>query len=157
MQEEFDYVMALKTQSMGDAEMTGLLRGVFIGTKKYMFFIPYEGYSATERMQETLTITMEGMTMGDFLSHKVNESRMSISDFERYMLGVFYEEMPQMHVLSLADDCQQIKVKAGWFSSSVFYNQSNKSIGGWILFVHSLGKDKKKVRSFYENHPKLDK
>lgn len=158
MQEKINYMIVERSQSVGSgrAGLQALNDGVFIGTKKYMFFIPAKMQDMDTRSVTTSTFYYAGMDITSFLSQKVKEEGLTVDEFENFMITKLGKEMDSLQILSLENDIEQFKVNAGFFGSGILLNKTSRKVG-WSIFVNKLGKKKHDVKQFYINHPKLAK
>ncbi len=156
MQENVNYVIVENSQSTGSggAGLQALNDGIFIGTKKYMFFIPAKMQDMDTRKITTSTFFYEGMDITSYLSKKVKEEGLTVDDFENFMITNLSKEHEAIQILSLDNDIEQFKVMAGFFGGGVVINETSRKVG-WKPFVNKLGKKKKEIKQFYINHKKL--
>lgn len=156
MQENINYVIVEKSQSIGSggAGLQVLNDGVFVGTKKYMFFIPSKMQDMDTRKVTTSTYYYAGMDMASFIAQKVKEEGLTVVDFENFMITHLSKELEGLQILSLDNDIEQFKVMTGFFGGDVIINETTRKVG-WKPFVNKLGKKKKEVWQFYKQHEKL--
>ena len=158
MQEKINYMIVERSQSIGSggAGLQALNDGVFVGTKKYLFFIPAKMQDMDTRSVTTSTFYYAGMDMTSFMSQQVKEQGLRVEEFENFMITKLGKELEGLQILSLENDIEQFKVNAGFFGSGILINETSRKVG-WKPFVNKLGKKKHEVKQFYIDHPKLAK
>jgi hypothetical protein len=153
MQAQTDYITVDNTMSASMKGGIKINKGIFIGTKRYLFFVPEEIQEHSSTEVTTTTFTTGGKLASEILIDKVNEEGLKVRDFEKYML----EEVAPHYDIEICEldiDIEQLKITSNFFGGSILIN---KSIGkvGWTAFILKTGKKKKLVRQFYLSHPKL--
>lgn len=154
MQEELDYVIAPKAKAISGEGLSGLIDGIFVGTKTHFYYVPQKVEEHGMREIKTQTMFYEGMPIQEFIEKKVAEPNLKLKDFEDFMQGEMKREMPTLRIVSIADDIVKFKATASFFGSSILTNDSDRKVG-WKLFASGFGKAKKKIRQFYNDNPKL--
>lgn len=154
MQEYLDYVIVEKSSAnaTGGAGLATLNDGVFIGTKRYFFFIPAKMQEMEYRKITTSTLSYGGKSITQFIVQKAKE--LEVNDFENLILNDLKSEIEAVQIVSLDGDIEQFKVMAGFFGGGIIINETKRKVG-WKPFVNKLGKNKKEIKRFYMRHPKL--
>lgn len=149
-----DYIVAEQANMIDYNNIMNQIKGVFIGTKNYMFAIPYNmvNYTPGYNVDTTETTDMyyEGMPLQEFLLEKVKQPGLTVEQFERFMIN---EQFNDIQILNINTDMEKFKVQANFWGSGIMYN-ATPDRKGWKLFVLKYKKEKQAVRDFYENHPK---
>lgn len=124
--------------------------GVFVGTQDYFFCVPSKlndyGYKETT----VTTFSFKGKEIKDAVMDIIKASK-SKAELEKNFLDL-KEDFPEMEVFNM-EDLKSFKVQAGFLGSGIHVQK--EGAWGWSPFVQSLGKEKKQIREFYINHPKL--
>ena len=156
MEQNRDYVISL----YGLAHQDGGLE-LFIGTNKYLFLIPpykkLEESLLKSSLSSTYTIerySVNGKPIAEYLMEdKLNDSNLSINDFERYMFDL-KKEMDGIQIIDIYNDLAYFKVRASFLGGSVEINKTGKMTHLKPFTI--LGKKyKKQVKEFYSNHNKV--
>lgn len=155
MQKDIDYVVSIGARSLGDLENQGDKKGIFIGTQKFLFFIPEVSVEHESRKIITTKNSYKGMPITEFFLSKIQEPHLTVSDFEKFITDEIKIEVPSIKIVDLENDIFKFKVVANFFTGSISTNKEDKRIGGWNIFLYSLGKEKKDVRKYYLQHSKL--
>lgn len=152
-----DYVVAWEAQALGEKSLADAVSGVFIGTKKYFFFIPSVvievEHHGRRHSQTKFTYSYKGRPIAEFLGEYVKSRGLSVSEFEAFMCKDFVEELPYTRICPI-DEIEQFKVFASWWNSGIVTNDSKRKVG-WKSFSTRFKAAKKEIRSFYVGHPKL--
>ncbi len=149
-----DYIIAEQANMIDLTNFTKQIKCVFIGTKNYMFAIPYNmvdfrpGY-ATDTT-ETTDMYYEGMGLQEFLLEKVKEPNLEVENFEQFVIN---ENFNGVQMLNINTYLNRFKVQANFWGSGITYNKGESRVG-WKPFVLRYKKEKKEVLAFYETHPK---
>jgi len=149
-----DYIIAEQANMIDMANFTKQIKCVFIGTKNYFFAIPYNmvdfkpGY--THNTTETTDMYHEGMGLQEFLLEKVKEPRLTVEEFEKFLID---ENFNDVQILNINEDFNRFKVQANFWGSGIMYNKKESRVG-WKPFVLRYKKEKQAVKDFYKNHPK---
>lgn len=153
MQENIDYVIAQNAQSLDLSNVSVVNKGTFIGTKNYLFFVLSQEEEHTTREITTTTSFFDGKSIEDFILNKLNQTP-NVRDFEAFMINEFSLEVPSTSIQSLNEGIEQLKVTTSWLGSGIYTNTTTRKVG-WNAFVGKLGKNKKDIKLFYSNHPKI--
>lgn len=149
-----DYIVAEQANMIDYQNIMNQIKGVFIGTKNYFFAIPYNMVNYTPGYDvdttETTDMYYEGMPLQEFLLEKVKEPRLTVEQFEQFVID---QKFNDIQILNINTDLKKFKVQANFWGSGIMYNASDAK-RGWKLFVVKYKKEKQAVRDFYENHPK---
>lgn len=156
MQENTDYVIHERSSAnaTGGEGLTTLNDGIFIGTKKYFFFIPTQLKELQTRKTITTTIMYSGELITKYIVQKLNERGMTANDFESFIINELKPELKSVQILSIDDDIEQFKIMTGFFGGGIATNATTRKIG-WRPFVNKLGPKKKSIKQFYMYHDKL--
>ncbi len=93
----------------------------------------------------------EGMPLQAFLIQKAQESNLTVSEFEQFIIDSNFDGVK---IINIDKDIKQFKVQANFWGSAIIINESDRKVG-WKPFVLKYKKAKQKVRDFYLGHPKL--
>lgn len=124
--------------------------GVFVGTQDYLFCIPSKLNDYGHRTTTVTTFSFKGKEIKDAVCDIIKASK-SKTELERNFLEL-KEEFPEMEVFDI-NELKSFKVQAGFLGSGIHVQK--EGAWGWSPFIQSLGKEKKKIREFYVNNPKL--
>ena len=153
-----DYILADNTRVIGTKSIADSVTGLFIGTKKYFFFIPVKAveveFYGTRQKQTRTAYFFKGKPVNEYLKSFVQTRGLSVQEFERFMLEELRNEIEEMRVIAI-EELGQFKVFAKWWSSGIVTNESEKRRVGWKPFVTSFKENKKEVCAFYQGEPKM--
>lgn len=157
MTELQEYVIAEDVRRLGEKSLSESLQGVFIGTKNYFFFVPV---NTTEDIRYTkkgkpvqATFFYKGKPTGEFIQEFINRRGVTIAEFEEVLRKKVKKEIPESLCYAL-DDVAQFKIYSTWWGSGVLIN-NEAGKGGWKPMLSRFKGAKKKIKGFYQGHPKL--
>jgi len=155
MTEMIDYVLVEQALTVNPEKFTENIRCVFIGTKNYLFAVPFKivdfQMNYNSNTTETTDMYYEGMPLQEFIVKKAKEPNLKVDDFESFIISLNSEGLK---VKNLNSEVKQLKTQANFFGSAVIINETERKVG-WKPFVLKFKKDKERVKKFYENHPKI--
>ena len=154
MTENIDYVLVKKATSIGTEGLTTINKGMFIGTKEYLFYVPYKLEEHTSRKITTFSYSIDGEGLIQFICEKLSSKNLRVKEFEDYMKSDFKQMIPETLILNLKLDIEQLKITTSWLGSGIYYNTTIRK-NGWKPFVQKLGVNKKTIKLFYQNNIKL--
>jgi hypothetical protein len=147
-----DYVYAPKLSRMGGA---GVLTGVLVGTKKYLFVVPYESIGGGGRTIETRKYTLAGGDPRKTVPALLADEQLTIEDLEESLRGIVGDIDGE--VLTLAEfDRFKIEVGGGlfgWLKAGLYYKTGGKR--RWTGFGVSGKANRQALYDFYKDqlHP----
>ncbi len=152
-----DYVLADNARLIGEQSLSESLQGIFIGTNKYLFFVPV---NTTEDIRKTRkgkpvepTFFFKGKPVSEVIHDFVNRRGVSVAELEDFLRKKIKKEIPKSQCC-IINDIEQFKVYSTWWGSGVLIN-SGKGKAGWKPFVSRFKSAKKNVKGFYQGHTKL--
>ena len=157
MNKQQDYVMAENANVLGEKSLSDSVKGIFIGTKNYFFFIPVNAIEVQHRgrkhKQTKVAYFYKGEPVNSFISEYVNERGLSVSAFEDFVVKKLKKAIPEVRICPITE-IQQFKVYANWWGSGILINDSPGKTG-WKPFVSRFKGAKKEIKDFYQGQPKL--
>lgn len=133
-----DYVLAPKATLIAG----GVVYGMCLGTKKYLFFIPISKLEGAGDYVTTTKYQIGGQSITDGLQAILANSETTIADLEAKLLSLFNDwslnkDEYAMEIAALSE----FEIKTGLFSSGIYYKTPNQkrrsalSIGGKSTLV----------------------
>lgn len=147
-----DYVFASKVTRTGGA---GILSGVLVGTKKYLFVVPYDSIGGAGRKIETRKYTLAGGDPRKTVPELLADEELTLEGLEEFFGGVVGEI--DGFALELADfDRFKIEVGGGllgWLKAGLYYKTGGKR--GWSGLAVSGKANRQALHDFYKDqlHP----
>lgn len=123
--------------------------GVFVGTQKYLFFIPSKLQAFEGRKHTTTTFTYGDRPAIDVVADVIKASE-TVEELEKVLLEV--SDNNENFIVHNLNDMDAFKVEANFLGSGINIKPVGKR--GFSHFVQSLGKEKKEIKAFYSVHPK---
>lgn len=155
VRENIDYVIAENASAIGKESITDLVKGTFIGTKDYFFFVPSEKTSmevhASGNTVQDQEFFYKGMKTADYLKSQLGKAD-STKQIENEILNDIAPEGEEISIVKI-DETNRFKVQANFWGSGVIYNMRETRVG-WKPFSLKFGKKKKEIKSFYKSHVK---
>lgn len=142
MQEFQDYVFSPEVKRIIDS-------GVFVGTKKFIYFFPSKHIDFTSSKIITTRYSFGETPMYETIESLISESN-SITDLEK-SLNDLCNEFPEIKVYELMH-LTNFKIEVSFLGSGINIKEAGNS--GWTPFVQKLGKKAKEIKAFYLAHPK---
>ncbi|XOV65853.1 MAG: hypothetical protein ACFHU9_09465 [Fluviicola sp.] len=163
MQENIDYVFAENVKSVDKENIREIFTGLFVGTKDYFFFFPekaqlHEQSYALDTITNT-SFTYKGKSVPEYVL-EVLSLLPKAKEFEEFVTGELMRESNGEIKVFPMSDLSEFKVQASVFGSGVNVRFANKEYSGMQKFTATpvafkLGKKKKSIKAFYQNHPKI--
>ncbi|NOQ73344.1 MAG: hypothetical protein GQ574_15165 [Crocinitomix sp.] len=157
MKELQEYVIAENARLLGEKSLSESLQGIFIGTKKYFFFVPV---NTTEDIRKTRkgkpvapTFFFKGKPTSEFIQEFLNRRGVTTAEFEEFLRKKVQKEIPESLCCAI-DDVEQFKIYSTWWGSGILIN-STEGKAGWKPLLSRFKGAKKKIKGFYQGHPKL--
>jgi hypothetical protein len=157
MKELEDFVIAENVRKLGEQSLSESLQGVFIGTKNYFFFVPV---NTTEDIRKTRkgkvvepTFFLKGKPTSAYILEFVNHRGVTIAEFEDIFRKKIKKEIPESLCYAI-EDLNEFKVYSTWWGSGILIH-TNEGKGGWKPLLSRFKGAKKKIKGFYQGHPKL--
>jgi hypothetical protein len=152
LQAEKDYVLAPKINRTGGA---GILTGMLVGTRKYLFIIPYDSIGGAGRTIETRTYTLAGGDPRKTVPELLAQEDLTVEALEDLLCGVV-EKIDGMAVEIGEFDRFKIEVGGGlfgWLKAGLYYKTGGKR--GWKGLAVSGKANRQRVYDFYKDqlHP----
>ena len=152
LQAETDYVLAPKINRTGGA---GILTGMLVGTKKYLFIVPYDSIGGAGRRVETRTYTLAGGDPRKTVPELLADEELTVEALEDLLCGVV-EKIDGMAVEIAEFDRFKIEVGGGWLGwlkAGLYYKTDGKR--GWKGLAVSGKANRQRVYDFYKDllHP----
>ncbi len=163
MQENIDYVFAENVKSVNKENIREIFTGLFVGTRNYFFFFPEKAQLHEQSYtMDTITNTSysyKGKSVPEYIL-EVLSLLPTVKEFEEFVTGEVQRESNGEIKIYAMDDLSEFKVQAGAFGSGVSVRFAEKQYSGLQKYAATpvaikLGKKKKSIKAFYQNHPKI--
>jgi hypothetical protein len=152
-----DYVIAENARSIGEEYLADSLTGIFIGTRKYFFFIPVTGVEMTRKglktIKQPVNTFYKKKPVDEVVLSMVNKLGLNVSDFEKFVIQDLKKAIPQVKICDLGE-IEQYKLYVRWWGSGILCNTSTGKTG-WKPFVSRFKSAKRSIKSFYKGDPKM--
>lgn len=125
--------------------------GCFVGTQNHLFCIPSKMEEHRSRKITTTRFSLKGKSVPEAIDELVRNAS-NIRELEQDLLKT-KEGFPEMIHYNL-NEIGAFKVQAGFLGSGVHFKEGTGKFG-YRPFMQRMGKQKKEVKAFYQNHPKL--
>lgn len=111
-----DYVFIPKVTLV----LNGVTFATVVGTRKYMFIIPFESIAEVGRRVHNTKFSIDEKNPQEFLPQLLASTDMNVAQLEEYLMDLI-EKNPQYYIeiASLAE----FNIKAGFFSKGVYYKR----------------------------------
>lgn len=125
--------------------------GSFVGTHNHLFCIPSKKEENNYRSIKTTRFSLGGRPVPEALKELISSCK-NTRELEEILLEV-KEKFPELNHFDL-NQVGAFKVQAGFLGSGIIVKEGDGKFG-YRPFIQRLGKQKKEVKAFYQNHPKL--
>jgi hypothetical protein len=157
MKELEDYVITDNVRKLGEQSLSESLQGVFIGTKNHFFFVPV---NTTEDIRKTRngkavepTFFFKGKPTNEFIQAFLNRRGHTVAEFEEVFRKKIQKAIPESLCCTIENQ-EQFKIYSTWWGSGILIN-NNEGKSGWKSLLSRFKGAKKKIKGFYQGHPKL--
>ena len=152
MSESPSFVLVDNVRVVNYKSFSTSVKGVFVGTNNYFFFIPVKTLVKTKKEGESDTFDYKGKAVISILNSRF-ENNITQKEVERFILKEVKKEIPKTRCIDLSK-VEQVKIFGNLFVSGIMLNTTKESTG-WEMFISKLRVAKKEVKTFYQAHPKL--